>query len=499
MATIYCDASALGTNAGTSWTNAYTNPWSAFNLMNPGDIIYLRGNFTIGTQMNFARGGTANSYIQIVGCNSSGIADGTKIKFTAGAGVANIIRSNAAIANFYFKNIIFSGGTTAFYCYRAFTDSSFENCEFNDAGTGYNTAGVVTSIRFYKCAAKNNTGVGLSVSSTNVYGCYFYNNTGNALQLYGNNSLVINSLFVDNKNAAVVLINASELCLNNVFDGNPYGIYITGTNCRVIGNCVTNSTQYGIYSTTPSVFEDYNYGYNNTIATYGEPYLGSGNNSDWSGAEDPYQSRTDGNYNLSSGFSQRRIQLFLDDINYSCISSGFNPLDLHSITQTTAIILNNNTMIDIIYNILINDTTTLYGNGKLVGKDCIIKTNPEFKQAKVDTKNPYKIFLNSDRTENIETRAWNRDFAITVDYRVEGLANDPNVANSRIDSIISQISAIMNDQNYTGKLFTDYYDSTVYKVLDIETSGSISSVVSENNQWRVHGEGTIRVLVNHTP
>lgn len=163
--------------------------------------------------------------------------------------------------------------------------------------------------------------------------------------------------------------------------------------------------------------------------------------------------------------------------------------------------LDRKNIVDAVQDLFEADTGTLYGETKLINTISVQQT--EFDKAKVSSKTPYKMFLACPDREKVETRAQNADYAFTVRYRVEGYEVDPDVAWQKLDDIDERIDYLCDNQMWSGSNLTSYYTNTVSTILDMEFESSTCDVVREQGAgegtvWRVHLEGTVRVVVNRT-
>lgn len=82
MANLYVDPAATGgSDNGTSWTDAWLSIQSAidYGSLAAGDNIYMRGTETPSVQIDWdGLSGTAADRINFIGCNASGVVDGTR-------------------------------------------------------------------------------------------------------------------------------------------------------------------------------------------------------------------------------------------------------------------------------------------------------------------------------------------------------------------------------------------------------------------------------------
>jgi len=154
------------------------------------------------------------------------------------------------------------------------------------------------------------------------------------------------------------------------------------------------------------------------------------------------------------------------------------------------------TIRDAVKDCLQADTTILYGSGKLIPAGDIISKEVEFEKAKVDVNSPYKIFLKCDTIEQGEQRAKNKDYSIACQYRVEGLAKDPQTAKDKCDDINERIDFLFSDQMWNGLQMTGFITNSESCVIDIDVSNIVGEAVGQDGAWRVHGEGELLFTIN---
>ena len=125
-------------------------------------------------------------------------------------------------------------------------------------------------------------------------------------------------------------------------------------------------------------------------------------------------------------------------------------------------ILNRDGVAAMVADCLKADTTTLYGASKLVQ---VITSDPIlFINAAVDINSPYKLFIWAPDNPTTAVRTQNSDEVFVLNYRVEGLAAVPEAAFKNIDKIDQEIKVCINDECYTGKMFTNFYTDAKGKV-----------------------------------
>lgn len=145
------------------------------------------------------------------------------------------------------------------------------------------------------------------------------------------------------------------------------------------------------------------------------------------------------------------------------------------------------------------DTGTLYGRGKYISLDNIINDEVYYDDGKVDISNPYRLFLAVESNSPGEVRMHNRDYTVTIKYRIEGLSGKLSEATERLDNIDTRLSYLVNNQMWSGNYFTGYFTNTECTIIDAVIGETSSGITNENNQWRAHSEGSIAITVNYIP
>ena len=157
-------------------------------------------------------------------------------------------------------------------------------------------------------------------------------------------------------------------------------------------------------------------------------------------------------------------------------------------------ILNRDGVAAMVADCLKADTTTLYGASKLVQ---VITSDPIlFINAAVDINSPYKLFIWAPDNPTTAVRTQNSDEVFVLNYRVEGLAAVPEAAFKNIDKIDQEIKVCINDECYTGKMFTNFYTDAKGKVFDAERTDASIEVTKDSGVIIAEAKGAINVSIN---
>jgi hypothetical protein len=157
-------------------------------------------------------------------------------------------------------------------------------------------------------------------------------------------------------------------------------------------------------------------------------------------------------------------------------------------------ILNRDGVAAMVADCLKADTTTLYGPSKLVQ---IITSDPIlFINAAVDINSPYKLFIWAPDNPTTAVRTQNSDEVFVLNFRIDGLAVVPETAFRVIDQVDQQIKCLINNEFYTGTMFTSFYTDVKGKVFDAERSDAAISVTKDNGIVTAECSGAIRILIN---
>jgi len=181
MTTYYLDP-AVGndSNDGSDWGASYA--WAtlqkAADTAQAGDIVYCRGTETISAQVDFdTYGGTYTAgFIKFIGCNGSGVVDGTR--YIVDANNANIHGISLAVSTIWFQNFeVKRTGTQNGFRRTGGWTHYFINCCANNCSTGFSLPSTSNSL-FYKCVAyANSTGFYVDGTSNQTIFCCSRDNT----------------------------------------------------------------------------------------------------------------------------------------------------------------------------------------------------------------------------------------------------------------------------------------------------------------------------------
>jgi len=284
--------------------------------------------------MQHTTSGSSGQPIRFVGCNASGVEDGTRFTLDGNDGAFDILDPNACDYIIY-ENFRFTNGgqdgidnsTSSTAAYWTLINCSVDNC----AGIGLN-AGYITSIwvlsTFY-----GNTGDGIDyAASSNVASLYFcsvHDNGGIGVDCGGYSlSNTVGCLIFDNGDDGIASIvgGTGSLLFGSVIDGNADDAVIVGSaavHTPIFGNRITNHTAatsiaLNVAGLTRGCLIGWNYFENNygdnvqvgaTSIAHRVKVAGTDTNvEDQSNTNQGYTSLTDGSedFNLRSDASVRR-------------------------------------------------------------------------------------------------------------------------------------------------------------------------------------------------
>ena len=333
MANWYVDPAAVGTNAGTSWVNAFTSLQGFFNTAYAiADFCYCRGTEQPTTALDMI---ATHAGVFIIGCNSSGVEDGTQYVIDA-ANISSWGAYNVALQvqiSVYLNNIeIKNSAKTAIQTITNGTILTAKNCYIHDNIGLAVAASNSSSCSFEFSTILNNIGGGISSPYLSITACYMANNGSQPshIVLYavvGNITHIINNSVIVNNTGSITINNGAVI--NTVIDGNRGdGLTLSNTAVSIYGCRITNNSGYGIVIPSGQVvFEDGNFINGNTAGpiSYPDVYdMISGGLTQYIGNQG-YTDRANGNYNLLPEATNRNLQYNIDGTNQFFFSSGLIP------------------------------------------------------------------------------------------------------------------------------------------------------------------------------
>ena len=265
MTTYYFDtAAASSTSPFTAgWAQAGTtqaNMQYILDTLVAGDILYARGSLTLTASLDFdtASGTNTGGFIQIIGCNASGVNDGTRFVIDGNSAATNCLavttKNYGWVENVEFKNA--TGHGVEFALGTDTTGWVFNNCSFNNNGDQGLNGFRMNSGTIIRCTCHNNTQEGCTTDNgTRVLFSSFHDNGGVGMNLANNlYATIFGCLIFSNTSHGINDLARSGILMNSVVDGNGNGgvivkntLYLTA----VIGNRITNHSttgEEGIYN-----------------------------------------------------------------------------------------------------------------------------------------------------------------------------------------------------------------------------------------------------------
>lgn len=262
--TIYVSQNAIGTNDGTSWTNAYTDLQTAYTASVSGDEVwvaagtYLPGNTTSSTfslKMNVAMyGGFSGNEIVRSGVRDASITilsgDVDSDSTWSAGDIEHIVDATESDTSSILDGFTLEGGNSpnnwggAITCYNSGVNPggvSVNNCILNRnyakfGGAVYNQANAIAYMDFTNCIFSNNecSNYGGAIQNEtagymNIINCTFYNNSAgsgaNVINDNTNKTSIFNSIIWDNNGTANMFYNM-PITTNSIIEGG----YASGTN-----------------------------------------------------------------------------------------------------------------------------------------------------------------------------------------------------------------------------------------------------------------------------
>lgn len=334
MATYYVDPAATGLNDGLTWADAFTDMQSAVAVATSGDVVYCRGTQVLSTAITLSCSGSTSGMIDWIGCNASGVDDGTRFVLDGNSVAANCLNSDGGGYN-QFKNFEITGATGNGVD-DATSDSSscvFINCKFHlNGGMGFNSGSWGNSL-FFRCSFDNNGSYGLQSNYVGTQKCFFCTFIGNGNDGYyqyintAYSSFIFGCIFADNSNYGLDLDYGGWNIINCVIDGNGGGGINTDlSDCyrgvTFVGNRLTNNNGYGFYDAGIGYFIGvvaHNFFNNNASGDFGTNISLEGlledtgvDTNQYTGTIG-YVDAANGDYNLTSDATMRRVPVTLPE------------------------------------------------------------------------------------------------------------------------------------------------------------------------------------------
>jgi hypothetical protein len=269
MPTYYVDPAAAGTDAGTSWTNAWTTLQRAIDGTGgtkpvAGDIVYCRGTQTVATMIDSDgnSGSVASGFVKFIGCNASGDVDGTQFVLNGNNNsLTAIVRLDADYI--WFENIKFvdcggsGAGVTCSNYVGSPTENVFVDCWFHsNAGAGFSFvsgAGGGQRLLFLRCWSTDNGGAGFAnVRHGQFIFCKVTGNAGGGIDCQasiGGSLSVVESVVQGNTGVGLNCRNSSgfHLVFGSVIDGNStVGVLGEGSLTSILASRITEQGTYGV-------------------------------------------------------------------------------------------------------------------------------------------------------------------------------------------------------------------------------------------------------------
>lgn len=324
--TYYVDPLAVGGDTGADWTNAWPTIQTAYDTAVAGDTVYCRGVETLTAKINVDtnKGDTTDGVIKFIGCNASGVVDGTRYIIDANSATENCIEAGGVggIASYYWHENFEYKSATGFCVDWNNVDSDrciWINCIAHNGNTGF-YINDQTEHFFIRCGAYNNTNSGwYDVYYGKLIFCYAYGNGDGATNdSGGDRNMIIGCVFHDNGDNDSNVTQGSHISvINNIFDGTDqtgetgYKRY-NGVNNLLLGNRLINLAT-GLDCNSVMTESQYNLFFNNTtdIANtslhYPVPYNDDADTNEYDpDSDDGLVDIANNNFNIKSNRTLRR-------------------------------------------------------------------------------------------------------------------------------------------------------------------------------------------------
>ncbi len=317
MSTYYVDPAATGANDGSSWANAWTSLQSAADTAVAGDTVYCRGTQTLSAAIDFdTNSGTSANPIKFIGCNASGVVDGTQFVVNGNSAVASCLVGGVDFV--WLENFKVVDGTSRGLSYSTYCNWwVLNNVWFHShGGYGIYAAGYIRNTRLLRCRFSSNTTGGIyRINAPQLTDCRFDNNGS-----YGeNNSLYpkyMTDCVFDDTGEAVYCGGKDHVFRNCVFDGNTTGLR-DGNSYSIVSGCRFTNNTTGIDQAMGMAFPIACYFGGNTTDISGDysvaPIDGSTSHVIFNGSDTDhgYVDSAAGDFNLAEGASLRSVEVAL--------------------------------------------------------------------------------------------------------------------------------------------------------------------------------------------
>jgi hypothetical protein len=336
----YVDPAAVGDGSGSDWTNAITTLQVGVDSANAAnDTVYMRGSEILTDTVKFGNGGSTAGFISFIGCNASGIVDGTRYELNAN-GATNVgvfvQQEYIYLANIYIHGAVQDGfkmEATEFYC-------QFHNIESSNNGQdGFTGTGNESNI-YFRCVASKNSVEGFSGSKGQFLFCRADSNTSMGISVGASTvgSRVINCVSYRNGDDGFFSTSHFAIFIGNTSHGNGRDGFrnMPSSGGIMLANRSTGNTGYGFNFGTQNDHGYIEYCYANgnvTGDTSGFDFgiiLGAGNV--FGTGEAGYTDSANNDFSLTTLAALRRNEIIIDseqdnDVLRYYLSTGLAPTD----------------------------------------------------------------------------------------------------------------------------------------------------------------------------
>lgn len=282
-----------GAQDGTSWTDAFLTLQAGLDASTTaGDILYCRhasgGSEVVAATVDFdAQAGTnAGGYVKVIGCNESGVVDGTRYKVDANGGsfsvftfwnasdmvwLENLEVFNTAAGTYYgfkfdeaycYGPIIINCcahncGSHGFYILRALGNILIRCVSYSNGADGFTNV-----YRGFFCCSRDNSDDGFS-SAYVLYGCISHGNSDDGIEAASSYERAVINCVVDGNGDDGVYFPANTDLFSYPLIGcritNQAGAGDIGLNCNsenvLVGYCCFDNNTDHIYDHTSYLFQ----------------------------------------------------------------------------------------------------------------------------------------------------------------------------------------------------------------------------------------------------